>query len=316
MMLNELQKRTAQSIVNIYETSSVLGDYGCVTILPKDTGHLTYGRSQTTLGSGNLYTLLKRYCDQTNALFAKRLSAWLPQLLAKNIALDADTKLHNVLRAASDDEVMRKTQDEFFDANYWVPAVQAAQRNGIESALGVAVVYDSTVHGSWDFIRKQTNQKIGTIDKLGEQEWIRQYVNVRREWLANHANSILRGTTYRMDAFKAMVSEGYWNLNLPMVVRGAEISPATLNANPPPHCYAGPVPGSRELNVTQSPLPRGLDVRLMQLALSDWGANVKADGIFGPGTAARLKDYQQAQDLPANGIADGNLVKQMASSCY
>lgn len=314
-MLSELQKCTAQAIVNIYETGSVLGDYGCIAVVEKDPGHLTYGRSQTTLASGNLHTLIQQYCDAANARFAKRLRQWLPQLQAKNFALDADKQLHNVLRAASDDPVMRNVQDGFFDSCYWDTAAQTAQRAGLSCALGIAVAYDSTVHGSWDLIRKRTNQQIGTIDVIGEQQWIRAYVRTRREWLANHANSLLRKTTYRMDAFNAMLDLNNWNLDLPLVVRGAEISSASLKANPSA-CFDGPAVGSRALDTQQSPLPRGLDVRLLQLALSDWGANVKADGIFGPGTAACLSDYQKAKGLPANGAADPNLVKQMAAGCY
>lgn len=313
-MLSKLQKQTAQAIVNIYEAGSVLGDYGCVTVIEQDPGHLTYGRSQTTLASGNLHSLIKQYCDQAGARFEKRLRQWLPQLQAKNFTLDADKKLHNVLRAASDDPAMRNTQDSFFDSCYWVAAEQAALRAKLTCAIGIAVAYDSTVHGSWDFMRKRTNQ-VGAIDVIGEHEWIRTYVRVRREWLANHANSVLRKTTYRMDAFKAMLDLNNWNLDLPIVVRGAEISAATLSANPA-QCFNGPEPGSRALDTKQSPLPRGLDVRLLQLALSDWGGNVKADGIFGPGTATCLSDYQKAKGLPVNGAADRNLVKQMAESCY
>ena len=57
------QKKTAQSIINIFETGSALGDYSLVTSIEGDIGHLTYGRSQTALGSGNLHLLLKEYVD-------------------------------------------------------------------------------------------------------------------------------------------------------------------------------------------------------------------------------------------------------------
>jgi len=43
-----LQKRTAQAIVNIFETGSAAGDYGNFTAVDGDTRHLMYGRSQTT----------------------------------------------------------------------------------------------------------------------------------------------------------------------------------------------------------------------------------------------------------------------------
>ena len=58
-----IQKRAAEAIVNIFETSAVLGVYGQVTLIPGDTGHLTFGRSQTTLTSKNLHKLIQHYCE-------------------------------------------------------------------------------------------------------------------------------------------------------------------------------------------------------------------------------------------------------------
>ena len=81
-MLTHTQKKAAESIVNLFETSEVLGDYSKVTLIAGDTGHLTFGRSQTTLGSGNLYELMRRYCDNGGALFGARLTHWLPRLEA------------------------------------------------------------------------------------------------------------------------------------------------------------------------------------------------------------------------------------------
>src|SRR5215831_16707865 len=67
--ITELQKKTAQTIVNIFETGHVRGDYGMVTLLASDYGHLTYGRSQTTLASGNLFLLIRAYCQAQDAQF-------------------------------------------------------------------------------------------------------------------------------------------------------------------------------------------------------------------------------------------------------
>jgi hypothetical protein len=36
-MLTDLQKKTAAAIVNIFETGRVLGDYGALATLPRDT---------------------------------------------------------------------------------------------------------------------------------------------------------------------------------------------------------------------------------------------------------------------------------------
>jgi chitosanase len=77
--MDDLQKATAQAIVNVFETGRVLGNYGAVTVLKGDSGHLTYGRSQTTLGSGNLYTLLVSYCQQSSSSIAAQIQPALPR---------------------------------------------------------------------------------------------------------------------------------------------------------------------------------------------------------------------------------------------
>ncbi len=305
-MLTSSQKRTAQSIINIFETGSVLGDYGNVTVIAGDTGHLTFGRSQTTLGSGNLADLMRRYCRNPGARFATRLEAFLERIEAKDLMLDADPKLHNILRASADDPVMRESQDLFFDQVYWQPAERIATQLGITTPLGIAVVYDSTVHGSWKLVRDRTLQEAGTVAALGERRWIRAYVDVRFDWLHNHSRADLRATIYRMEAFRRLIDQQFWGLELPLVVRGLEISAATLHATPP-GCYDGPAPGSRILSL-QSPLIRGLDVRLVQLGLSDHGADIKADGVFGQTSSKRIAEYQVAHSLPPTGIADIALI--------
>jgi len=310
-MLTTIQKRTAEAIVNVFETGEVLGDYGQVTLITGDTGHLTYGRSQTTLGSGNLSDLLQRYCANPGARFGPRLAPSLPRFAGRDLTLDTDQRVHNLLRASADDPVMRDTQDTFFDQVYWSPAERAADRFGISSPLGVVVVYDSHVHGSWRAMRDRTTSRAGDIANLGERAWVSAYVATRREWLANHSRADLRATVYRMVALGRLIDQGYWGLDLPLVVRDKEISVASLSANPP-GCYDGPQPGTRPIAL-ESPLLRGLDVRLLQLGLSEAGVDIKADGIFGQTSARRLKDYQAASGLPATGVADLALVARLAA---
>lgn len=310
-MLLPSQKQAAQAIVNIFETGVPLGDYGQVTLIPGDTGHLTYGRSQTTLGSGNLHLLLQRYCATADARFAARLAPALPRFAARDLSLDHDGKLHNVLRAAADDRVMREVQDSFFDETYWQPAERAAARLGIASPLGVAVVYDSHVHGSWGRLRAATDAEVGNAATAGEQAWIAAYVRRRRNWLANSPRADLRTTVYRMDAFERLIEQGFWGLELPLVVRGREISAATLTGTPP-GCYAGPAPGSRPLAL-QTPLARRLDVRLLQLGLSERGVDIRADGIFGRTSMACVREYRAAHGLPATGAADVALIAELTA---
>ena len=176
--------------------------------------------------------------------------------------------------------------------------------------LGMAVVYDSFVHGSWTRIRDRVQ---GTPAARGEKRWVSDYVAVRREWLATHKRADLRATVYRMDAFLRLIELDAWGFELPMVVRNAEISEATLSGTPP-GAYSGPHPGTRVISLpaNAAPLQRGLDVRLVQLALSERGASIRADGVFGRASAERVAEHQRAIGVPVTGVVDPALALALA----
>lgn len=299
-MLTDLQKRTAQAIVNIFETGRPRGDYGRVTLIAGDPGHLTYGRSQTTLASGNLHLLVKDYCDAPGAQLAAALRAYLERLAARDLALDHDTTFRSRLREAGDDPVMHEVQDQFFDRVYWEPSVEAVNRLGIVSALGTCVVYDSRVHGSWPLVRDRTDAQHGTLASIGETAWIGHYVEERRDWLANHEKAVLHRTVYRMDAFRELIGAAKWNLGLPLRVRGVEIGEDVLIAEAPLQASAE---GENERTLLlQTPRMRGADVEAVQRALRAMGIQINVDGVYGPDTEAAVKRFQGERNLRMDGI--------------
>lgn len=229
MNLTPLQKATIQAIVNIFETGSVRGDYSNITRIPGDTGGLTYGRSQTTRASGNLHKLVDAYVKNPHAKFASDLRPFLHALETCDPDLDRNEELVRVLRLAGrTDPAMRSVQDAFFDKVYFAPALAAADARGIRSALGMAVVYDGHVHGSWERMADRTDAKFGTVAEVGDRAWIRHYVPTRRAWLAGHPNAVLHATVYRMDAFANLIAYDNWLLALPLSVRGLTINAQTL----------------------------------------------------------------------------------------
>ncbi|MGQ0837722.1 penicillin-insensitive murein endopeptidase [Actinokineospora sp.] len=64
----------------------------------------------------------------------------------------------------------------------------------------------------------------------------------------------------------------------------------------PAHAFAG------AFFPTQSAGNRGTDVLAMQYLLQHHGRQVTADGIFGSGSAAAVRDFQQAKGLAADGV--------------
>lgn len=301
-MLTELQKQTAEAIVNIFETGSVRGDYGNVTVVPGDPGHLTYGRSQTTLPTGNLYLLIAEYCKAPGALYAAPLTPFLPRLQACDLSLDNDMGLRGLLREAGSDPVMQSVQDAFFDRNYWEPAADAATTLGLQTGLGTTVVYDSKVQGSFELIRDRTNAA-GAIGQGGanEQAWIARYIANRRDWLATNEHvPLLRKTVYRMDALKKLVDAGNWNLDLALDCRGVRIDADVLGSGP--LRISAHVVEERVLSF-RMPMMQGSDVREVQSALIRAGENsLNADGIFGRGTDQAVRAFQQRSGLTVDGI--------------
>lgn len=296
--LTATQKRTAQAIVNIFETGRVLGDYGRVTLLAGDTGHLTYGKAQTTLASGNLALLVRSYCNAEGELAAD-LIPYLDALDRRDVSLDHDENLKSILRRAGDDPIMHDVQDRFFDRVYWQPAVRSATALQLAHPLSVAVVYDGHVHGSFVRMRDRTREAHGFPTDVGEKQWVEHYVAVRRKWLAGHGNHLLRKTVYRMEAFAQLISARKWTLPLPLTVRGVVISAASLKGSAePPIVVSAEDPSARILLLT-SPRMKGNDVKRLQRALGFNGEAV--DGIFGPRTDLAVRQLQAAKGLEIDG---------------
>ncbi len=297
------QKRTAQAIVNIFETGRVAGDYGCVTLLKGDSGHLTYGRSQTTLGSGNLFLLIKKYCEHPAAQFAAGLRPFLERLANRDLALDHDVELRETLREAGEDPAMQEVQDRFFDAHYFNPAAKAAQERNILTPLGQTVVYDSFVHGGYKKIVARVSEPIGR-GGMDERRWIGRYIEERRKWLLD-LKAPLPKTVYRMEAFASLISRNAWDLPLPLNVRGVTIAhdnlaaPATVVRATAADADDPPAPAILYLKI---PYQRGADINLVQEALNRHGWANGRDGIFGPFTETLVKKFQDKQGLVVDGV--------------
>ncbi|NVN92837.1 MAG: peptidoglycan-binding protein [Desulfuromonadales bacterium] len=301
--MNELQKRTAMAIINIFETGRVNGDYGAVTVLKGDSGHLTYGRSQTTLGSGNLFLLIKAYCDRADACFAAEFRTYLPALHARDFALDKNLELRELLREAGrNDKAMQAEQDRFFEANYFNPAIKAALAKGVSTSLGQTVVYDSFIQGGFRKVIPLIGASIGD-DGIDEQEWIRKYVSARKRWLSG-LKPPLPGTVYRMDSFARLIDQGAWELPLPLTVHGVVISNETLEGVPLVLRVSAVDPDeqpAKALYLT-NPYMRGPEVQAVQEALNTHGFANSRDGIFGPFTETLVKQFQESRGFKTDGL--------------
>jgi chitosanase len=291
--MNDIQKATIAAIVNVFETGRPRGDYSAIAVMKGDTGHLSYGRSQVSLGSGKLFDLLNQYCQAPNAQFQNDLTPLLPRFQRRDITLDQDDQAKALLKQAGTDPVMRTTQDQFFNAHYLGPACQKAEEVGITTALGNAVVYDSFVQGGWG----KLSPRLGNITMpQNEKDWVGKYVAIRKDWLLS-LHAPLPSTVYRMDSFSALIADNKWDLSLPIKVHNVSVTQDVL-------MIAGSTAAVTPRNLALvSPYMRGDDVKAVQKALNENGLNNGCDGVYGPFTDALAAKWKGQKGITETGVA-------------
>lgn len=237
--LSRGQRLICQRVINVFETGSTEGDYGAIATYHDGPGgirQITYGRSQTT-EYGNLRELLDMYADAGGA-FSEALRSYIGKIarLPQSVLVDDETFKRLLRRAGREDPVMRRTQDEFFDRRYFEPALRWWRDNGFVRALSALVIYDSFIHSG--SIRESLRARFPErppADGGDERTWIRQYVDVRHEWLKHHDNAAVRASAYRTRDLAREIAAGNWDLDdLPLMANGVPV-----DASDPPQRYEG-----------------------------------------------------------------------------
>ncbi len=225
-MITEPIKRLIERVVNVFETGTPDGKYSQITILAdgkNGSRQITYGRSQTT-EQGNLAKLIEMYI-RNNGTFAEQFSKYIDKI-GKQPLVDNKTFKDLLRSAGKEDEIMRSTQDEFFDLAYYKPAYEFFATNGFELPLSLLVIYDSYIHSGSipQFLRKRFGE-YPPAKGGDEKKWITSYVDVRHQWLKYHTNPILQRTIYRTQCFKDQITAENWQLDkLPVMANGVNVN--------------------------------------------------------------------------------------------
>lgn len=220
-MITANQKLKITQVINVFETGSKSGKYDSLVVYTdgkNNSRQITFGRSQTT-EQGNLKTLLQLYVSK-NGKFAENFKPFITDLGKK--PLHDNLNFKNLLRkSAREDEIMRTSQDEFFDKLYYQPALHFFEKNQFKEALSLLVIYDSFIHsGSVPaFLRERFAENI-PLNGGNEKKWMQQYVETRHSWLENHSRLILRKTIYRTQCFKNQIKSDNWNLSKEITANG------------------------------------------------------------------------------------------------
>jgi chitosanase len=225
MNLTTIQRSICEQVINSFETGTARGDYGNISIYadgPNDVRQITYGRLQTT-EYGHLKTLIGMYVA-AGGVHSEELRPFVEKISVT--PLTNNTEFKRLLKEAAHDPVMQKTQDEFFDQVYFQKARHWADDGSFTMPLSMMVIYDSFIHSGSipGFLRKRFPAALPSKGGA-EQEWVRQYVTVRQDWLAGHRRTILRGTIYRTKALLAQIQAGNWDLaQVPILAHGVPVT--------------------------------------------------------------------------------------------
>lgn len=215
-------KKKIQTVVNVFETSSLKPRYDVICIADDGPGKCTqisYGKQQCA-EFGNLHALIRMYCDTPDARYGKDLKNYLQFIGDPKHPLCKNKEFKQLLKLAGTDYVMHETQDRFFDQFYWSPALKFFEQNNFSLPLSMLVIYDSYIQsgGILDFLRQRFGEKT-PINNGNEKRWIEAYTTVRDKWLENHSNRILQFTDYRTDTLLEQITTENWLLEKRVVVK-------------------------------------------------------------------------------------------------
>lgn len=226
------QKHTINSVLSLNETGKLpsAAAYSTVTVLSDGAG-ISYGIHQSTDRSNSLDAIVMRYIDLGGAQGAK-FKPFLDELEA-NASTKVDPKnlpqwvkdLETLLAEAGKEPLMQKAQDQVFDENYWVPAVQRGVAMGLKSALAYLVLYDTCIQSGparIDSLRKNFAEKAPSTGG-DEHAWVVAFLNARKAFLLGNSNPLVQSSVYRVNALLGMTAAGNWDLVTPFTYLGKTV---------------------------------------------------------------------------------------------
>ncbi|HEY9721361.1 MAG TPA: chitosanase [Oscillatoriaceae cyanobacterium] len=227
------QKLRAEHLTSLFENSTIDLQYAYTEAL-KDGRGITAGRAGFTSGTGDMLEVIQKYTAQVPN---NPLARYLPRLNAINAAKHGKGSLVGLegLQAAwhqaANDPKFRAAQDAVVDEQYYQPAMQTADQQGLKTPLARAVMYDTIIqHGGGDdpdglpALVAATDKAMGGSPAQGvnEHAWVEKFLSVRHADLAHaHDPSTRKAwaeSVDRVNALGAIAQSGNWNLQGPMNV--------------------------------------------------------------------------------------------------
>jgi hypothetical protein len=203
-----------------------------------DRGLVSYGRFQFTLAAGSLGTVVKRFTDRSLTMVADSLRRdYLPRVIARDAALQHDTRFRDLLISAADEQVMRAVQNEVATEGFWNRMLDLSARpRGIKLPLSLALLFDISInfgvqHGLITRAEDELNipqRSVVGQHGVSEQQLMAQVADVRKRSHDRQAdNEGLPGLKVRGDFWVNLTVNNDWNLigdaNGDILVKGARV---------------------------------------------------------------------------------------------
>jgi hypothetical protein len=188
-----------------------------------DSGIVSYGRFQFTLGAGSLGTVCRRYCERSLTTTADEIrAAFLPRVLARDPGLRNDLRLRDLLIAAAEEDVMKTVQNEVATEGFWERMLNITARpRNIQLPLSLAMLFDIAINfGVMDGLVTRAEDDLGVPQRsrvrengISEQQLMVQVADIRKRSHDRQAErDNLPGLKVRGDFWMTMAVNGDWNL--------------------------------------------------------------------------------------------------------
>ena len=220
--LSTTQKNKIEEIANIFENSTPDFQYGYIEDIGDGAG-ITAGRVGFNLGAGDLQTVVYDYVKAKNNHTPLANPDYLSCLQHYHgtqsydclfPSVDSSTLENADFRSgtiatidfglawtnAANDPIMQQLQDTLVEQEIFLPSVELAKGNGIKTALGLAVVYDTVLQqgpGGFAAILRRTKNAYRAIhagvttpaEGADEIEWLNLFLQDRIDTLRYGFNS-------------------------------------------------------------------------------------------------------------------------------
>jgi hypothetical protein len=147
-----------------------------------DTGVISYGKHHATLASGSLARVLARFAALTSTDTGRKATTYLDRAYAKDETLRNDLEFLQLLKDTVRERAMARAQDDVATLEYWKPACNQAAADHVTSALGLAIYYDTMIHGGLLSISERTKQRLSR-EAASEPEFLEAFLAERRHYL-------------------------------------------------------------------------------------------------------------------------------------